>query len=97
MPIIVQDIDVIADIALHAQGLDINFQDPTFVRCDTVLVDILQRTIGVMLHEGYHKIGSLPDTILSDDLKNLKTARLSGLIGGATLRLNAPIKLSNDV
>jgi hypothetical protein len=97
MSIIVQNIDVVADVALHGQGLDISFQDPTFVRCDTVLVDILQRTIGVMLHEGYHKIGQLPDNILSDDIRKLKMARVSGLVGGAVLSLNTPIKISNCV
>jgi hypothetical protein len=97
MSIIVQNSGVQANIVLHGQVLDIDFSDAAFVRCDTVLVDILQRTIGVMLHEGYHKIGSLPDAIRLDDIKNLKSARLSGQLGGSQskLRLNAPIKLSN--
>lgn len=97
MTIIVQNCDVQAQIALKGQDLDIDFSDAAFVRCDTVLVDILQRTIGVVLHEGYHKIGSLPEAIRPDDIRNLKMARLSGLVGGSDskLRLSAPIKLSN--
>lgn len=94
MSIIVHNNDVQADIALKDGGLAIDFADPAFVRCDTVLVDILQRTIGVVLHEGYHKIGSLPDGIRSDDLKHIRTARVSGLVGGESLSLKAPIKFS---
>lgn len=94
MSIIVQNSDVQADIAVHGDALSIDFADPAFVRCDTVLVDTLQRTIGVVLHEGYHKIGSLPDAIRLDDIRHIKTARLSGLVGGANLRLTAPIKFS---
>ncbi len=94
MSIIVHNNDVQAKVALNGEGLVIDFSDPAFVRCDTVLVDILHRTIGVVLHEGYHKIGTLPESILSDDLRNLKTARLSGLVGGASLSLKAPIVIS---
>lgn len=94
MSIIVHNADVQADIVLQDDRLNIAFADPAFVRCDTVLVDILQRTIGVVLHEGYHKIGSLPDAIPSDVLRNVRMARLSGLVGGANLRLTAPIKFS---
>ena len=96
MSIIVQQNGVQAEIGLSGHDLDINFTDAAFVRCDTVLVDILQRTIGVVLHEGYHKIGSLADAIRAEDIRQLKMAHLSGQVGGShTVRLSAPIKFSN--
>lgn len=94
MSIIVHNADVQADVALKDGRLSIDFADPAFVRCDTVLVDILQRTIGVVLHEGYHKIGMLPESIPSDDLKQVSIARVSGLVGGESLSMRAPIRFS---
>lgn len=97
MPIIVESEGVQADISVSGGFLDIDFLDPAFVRCDKVLVDVLRRTIGVVLHEGYHEVETLSGDIDCEGLEDITTARLSGQVGGHTISLRVPVKFSNRI
>ncbi len=61
MPIITENQKVKAGIAMDSAGLHIEFQDdPSYIRSETVLVDLMQRSIGLIFESGYHHIGDLP-------------------------------------
>lgn len=74
--------------------LNLSFADPSFVRCEKVFIDIAQRSIGAILHEGYYEIGNLPDEVSVDALESLTEAILKGwLAEGREFQLNAPLML----
>lgn len=92
MGIIFQDHGVQADMALRGGVLCLSFSDPTYVRCESILVGSDGR-IGGILHEGYHDFGALPAHISLRDLGRGGMVSLCGVLpSGEALRLSAPIQ-----
>jgi hypothetical protein len=95
MPIISQNQSVKAHVALIADHLDIEFaDDPSFIRGETVVIDLMQRSIGIIFQSGYHHIGDLPKGIKTEDMKDMTNARLMGHgAKGRIIELRAPVKI----
>lgn len=95
MPIILENQKVKAGISYQSGALDIVFEDdPSFVRSETVLVDLMQRNIGLIFQSGYHDLGRLPQNLMSEDAASLAKARLRGHgEGGRAIELHAPVRI----
>ena len=95
MTIITENQSVKAGICLNAGLLTIDFEDdPSFIRSETVLIDLMQRSIGIIFQNGYHHIGDLPASVGGLDIEKMTKVRLSGHgEGGKEIFLHAPIKL----
>ena len=97
MPIIVENQDVTADIDYTDGELNIHFRDPSFVRCDIILVDMTHRRIGGLLHEGYHGMSGWPENLGPDTAGTLKMARLRAHgASGEVFKLSAPVKFMDN-
>lgn len=94
MSIITENQQVKAGIALEEGCLHIQFEDdPSYIRSETVLVDLMQRSIGIIFQNAYHHIGDLPKNMIGKDIEALAKARLLGKgEGGRPIELHAPIK-----
>ena len=95
MGIISENQHVKADISLRSGCLDIKFhEDPAYARSETVLVDLLQGSIGIIFEHAYHHIGELPANVKGSELKNTARARLHGQgENGREIELHAPVKV----
>jgi len=95
MPIISENQSVKAQVAVMPNHLDIEFaDDPSFIRGETVILDLMQCSIGIIFQNGYHHIGQMPKELERCDLSQITKARLSGQgAGGRRLELSAPIKV----
>ena len=94
MPILTQIQDVKANVTMSSGALHIGFsEDPSYTRSETVIIDLLHRSIGIIFCQGYHHIGDLPIDIPSKELKEMTMATLSG-VGemGRQITLHAPVK-----
>lgn len=94
MPIISENQQVKAGIELSSGLLHVDFvDDPSFIRSETVLVDLMHRSIGIIFQNAYHHIGDLPKNVIGKDIEKLTRARLKGHgAGGRELQLHAPVK-----
>ena len=95
MSIIVENQNVAANVWLGTGGLEIDFaEDACFARSETVLVDLMQRSIGIIFQNGYHHIGDLPANLAGAEMKRMRNARLIGHgAGGREIVLHAPLKI----
>jgi len=95
MSIITENQQVKAGMRYQAGSLDIYFEeDPSYVRSESVLVDLSAGSIGVIFQNAYHHIGELPKNMMSKDAEILAKARLYGMgEGGKAIALHAPIKI----
>lgn len=95
MSIISQNQMVKADVCWAAGALSIDFhEDSSFIRSETVLVDLMHRSIGIIFQNAYHHIGNLPDEMFSKDIEGMTKVRLRGQgAGNREISLNAPIKI----
>jgi hypothetical protein len=95
MPIIVENQTVKAGVCLDKAGLSIDFKDdPSFIRSESVLVDLMQRSIGLIFENGYHHIGDLPKNVVTKDIENMTRALLRGQgHGGRSIELRAPVQI----
>ncbi|MFA5592342.1 MAG: hypothetical protein WC989_03405 [Micavibrio sp.] len=97
MSIILENQNVKAGVRYQDGGLDIFFEDdPSYVRSETVLLDIESRSIGIIFQNAYHYIGSIPGELGIEEMEHLFKikARLLGLgAGGKPIALHAPIKI----
>ncbi len=93
MSIITENQWIKADICMNAGVLAIDFEeDPSFIRSEAVLIDLMQRSIGIIFQNGYHHIGDLPADVVG--IEKMTKVRLSGHgEGGKEIFLHAPIKL----
>ena len=89
MSIITENQKVKADLSLSSGLLHIEFEeDPSYIRSEIVLVDLMRRSIGIIFESAYHHIGDLPR-----ELDGATGALLQGHgAGGKAVRLHAPIK-----
>ncbi len=95
MGIIVENHDFQAVITLREGALDIAFGDPSYVRCEAIVINPENRHIGGVLHEGYHDFGVLPGHIPIHQLQGGSLATLSGFLSsGQAFCLSAPVSLS---
>ncbi len=94
MSISIENQNVKADVSIHTDCIQIEFaEDPSYVRSDSVLLDMLQCSIGVVFQNSYHHIGDLPKNMVGKDVESLVQARLLGRgEGGRAIALHAPIK-----
>lgn len=95
MSIIIENQNVKAGVQLSAGGLEIAFpEDPAFVLSESVIVDLLHRSIGIIYQNTYHHIGPLPQDMAGKDIEAATNASLTGLGGGGReISLHAPIKI----
>ena len=95
MSIIVENQKVTADVCLEAGCLEIDFADDAcFTRSETVLVDLMQRSIGIIFQNGYHHIGNLPSDVGGSEMEGMRNVRLIGHgEGGREIVLHAPLKI----
>lgn len=95
MSIIVENQNVNAGIAMEAGAMRIEFPDePAMVLGETVLIDLMQRSIGIIYQSTYHHIGDLPAGIDERQFVNMARASLSGHgADGQEIHLQAPIKI----
>ncbi len=94
MSIITENQKVKAGVHYESGGLHIRFEeDPSFIRSETVLVDLMENSIGLVFQSSYHHIGDLPKNMIGKDVEALVQARLLGHgAGGREITLHAPIK-----
>lgn len=94
MSIIMENQNVKAGVAVRAGILHIDFEDdPSFIRSETVLIDLMQRSIGIIFQNAYHHIGDLPNVVGGADVEQMTNVRLTGHgAGGREIALHAPIK-----
>ena len=95
MSIIVENQIVKAGVQMDATGLSIDFSDdPSFIRSESVLVDLMQRSIGLIFESGYHHIGDLPKNVVGKDIEKMTRALLRGQgHGGRSIELHAPVHI----
>lgn len=95
MSIIIENQFVTADVCLDRQGLEIDFpEDACFTQSESVLIDLMHRSIGIIFQNGYHHIGTLPSHVVSSDMQGLVNARLVGHgENGREIVLHAPLKI----
>lgn len=95
MSIISENQMVKAGVAVRAGLLHIDFEeDPSFIRSETVLIDLMQRSIGIIFQNAYHHIGELPQDMGGSDVEKMTNVRLIGHgAGGREIALHAPIKI----
>ena len=95
MPIISENQNVTAGICMDAAGLSIDFSDdPSFIRSESVLVDLMHRSIGLIFENAYHHIGDLPKNMVGSDIERMTRARLRGHgQGGRSIELHAPVRI----
>ena len=95
MSIIVENQRVAAEVCFAAGCLEIDFaEDACFTRSETVLIDLMQRSIGVIFQNGYHHIGDLPSHVAGAEMEGMRNARLIGHgAGGREIVLHAPLKI----
>ena len=93
MSIITENQNVKAGVSVDHGALLIRFtEDPSFVRSESVIVDLMQRSIGLIFQNSYHHIGELPASFGGQEIEI--NARLSGQgAGGRDIHLSAPIKI----
>ncbi len=95
MSIITENQSVKAGVEMQKDIICIEFADePSFVLSESVLVDLMQRSIGIIFQSAYHHIGDLPKNVISKDVEALTKARLRGHgEGGREITLHAPVKI----
>jgi hypothetical protein len=95
MPIITDFQNVKADVRVASGVLKIDFsEDPSYTRSETVIIDLMQRSIGIIFQHGYHHIGDLPKSVSTTEVEGASIARLCGHGEmGREIVLHAPVKL----
>lgn len=95
MSIILENQKVSAGIRLEAAELSIEFQDdPSYIRSETVLVDLMQCSIGIIFENAYHHIGDFPRDMVGLGIEKMTRARLYGNgQGGRSIELHAPVRI----
>lgn len=98
MPIILENQKVRAGVLMDSGALCIDFtEDPSFVRSETVLIDLMQCSIGIIFENAYHHIGDLPKNVGRADVTKMTNVRLTGHgEGGREIELRAPIKILGE-
>jgi hypothetical protein len=85
---------VMTSFLFQEGAFTVQFDDPSYVRADMLVIDTQSRSAGVILHEGYHALGLIPDTVSIDALKALTdVVLLSKLSSGAEFKLTAPLSI----
>lgn len=95
MSITANNQDVTAGMIMDHGLIQIDFaEDPSYVRSESVLVDLMQRSIGIIFQSAYHHIGDLPKNFIGREVEALTRARLRGQgEGGREITLHAPVKI----
>ncbi len=96
MSIILENQNVKAGVCLDGAGLSIDFaDDPSYIRSESVLVDLMQRSIGLIFESAYHHIGDLPKNVVGPDIEKMTRAKLRGQgQGGRSIELHAPVRIT---
>ena len=95
MTIIVENQKVKAGVRLASGDLEIHFsEEPALALGETVLIDLMQRSIGIIYQNTYHHIGTLPQGVDGKTVEKMTDASLKALgAGGRELHLHAPIRI----
>ena len=92
-----QDLQNVSAVFSFENGaFSIVFADPAYVRADGVVLDPKERSIGVILHERYHGLPELPESLNLVDIKGLGEAQLSGsLPDGSLIQMQAELRVAS--
>ncbi len=95
MSIILENQIVRAGIVFDQGILALDFpEDPAFTLSETVLIDLPQRSIGIIYQNAYHHVGDLPQHLGGVDIERMTNVRLTGHgAGGREITLHAPVKI----
>ncbi len=95
MSIIVENQKVKAGVRLQSGDLEIHFsEEPALALGETVLIDLMQRSIGIIYQNAYHHIGDLPLNMGEKEVAAMTDASLTGQgAGGRMIHLHAPVKI----
>lgn len=72
-------------------GVHIILDDPTFVRAETVLVDMRSGEIQALLHQKLHSLGSAPANIMAAFRENSDVILSAIRIDGSSLQLKSHV------
>lgn len=95
MPIITENQTVKAKIFITGDCLNLEFpEDPSHALAEQVVLDLPQRSIGVIVANSLHHAGDFPNGLIEADVKLLTRARLSAKgEWGRDIELYAPIRV----
>ncbi len=95
MIISIQNHPVRAKIAIAKGCLDVEFpEDPSHALAETVVIDLLQRNIGVIVASSFHPIGPWPEGLDPEAVRAMTQARLHAKgEAGRMIELFAPLKV----
>lgn len=94
MSIILENQTVSAGVRFDASELSIEFQDdPSYIRSEIVLVDLMRCSIGIIFENAYHHIGEFPRDMVDLGIERMTRARLYGNgQDGRSIQLHAPVR-----
>lgn len=72
-------------------GVHIFLDDPTFVRAETVLVDMRSGEVQALLHEKLHSLGAAPANIVAAFKENCEVMLSAVRIDGSSLQLRSHV------
>ncbi|MBP9050803.1 MAG: hypothetical protein KBC88_06225 [Alphaproteobacteria bacterium] len=88
--------DISSQFLINRLGeVAIVFDDPAFVRAETVLVDRQGGHIHALLHEKYHHVGSVSGEMVEAFSKNPQVLLAGVRVDGTVLDLHAAIVVIN--
>lgn len=83
--------DICSSFEKHVNGIRINLDDPTFVRAETVLVDMASGEVQALLQQKLHSLGEAPQHVL-DVLRTERDVTLRAIrIDGSSLELRSHV------
>jgi hypothetical protein len=88
--------DIQSSFKLHDNGhVHITLDDPTFVRAETVLVNIKSGEVSALLQQKLHSLGSAPENIMGAFQKKCDVTLSATRIDGSCLELRSHIVLTH--
>ena len=86
--------DIQSSFKLHDNGgIHITLDDPTFVRAETVLVNIKSGEVSALLQQKLHSLGAAPANVMTAFQKNCDVTLRAIRIDGSCLELRSHIVL----
>lgn len=84
--------DIHSSFSLNDQGgVHILLDDPTFVRAETLLVDMRSGEIQALLHQKLHSLGAAPANIMAAFKDNCEVMLSAVRVDGSNLQLRSHV------
>jgi len=88
--------DILSSFKLHDNGgVHITLDDPTFVRAETVLVNIQSGEVQALLQQKLHSLGSAPANVMAAFKNNCDVMLNAIRIDGSHLSLKSHVVLTH--